>query len=93
MIASRLWLKLFLMVIILPVAVVEPRAAVGISGDALYFSLQPTSPLPFSPSSLLIQSPSFIRVPQGALLSVYLLRGNTLVSTSTLEFQAALDSD
>lgn len=63
------------------------------AGDALYFSLQANTPLPSSPSSLLIQSPSYISVPAGALLSVYLLRGDSLVSTSTLSFQQAFESE
>jgi hypothetical protein len=69
------------------------RVATAGSGDALYFSLLPVSPLPTQPSSLLIQSPSVINVPQGALLSVHLLRGDILVATSTLEFQQAFESD
>ncbi|MFN8001241.1 MAG: hypothetical protein U0X75_09530 [Acidobacteriota bacterium] len=56
-------------------------------GDALYFSLQPISALPPAPSSLLVQSPSYVDVPAGTVLSVHLLRGDTLISTSTLSFQ------
>ncbi|HMV48731.1 MAG TPA: hypothetical protein PLD20_21325 [Blastocatellia bacterium] len=61
-------------------------------GEALYFSLSPNTPLPQSPSSLLVQSPSFINVPAGALLTVHLLQGDSLISTSTLSFQQAYSS-
>jgi len=57
--------------------------------EALYFSLAPTAALPTSPSSLLIQSPIYIDVPANTVLSVHLMRGETLVSTSTLTFQQA----
>ncbi len=60
-----------------------------VTEDALYFSLAPTAPLPTTPSSLLIQSPIYIDVPANAVLSVHLMRGDTLVSTSTLTFQQA----
>ncbi len=65
------------------------------SGDALYFSfsLLPNSPLPPLPSSLLIQSPSYFDVPAGALLSVHLLRGESLVSTSRLTFTQPVFKD
>ncbi len=65
----------------------------GNTGDALYFLLQAASPLPSSPSSLLIQSPSFIKVPQGAVLTVHLLQGDKLVATSILEFLQAFESE
>ena len=55
-------------------------------GDALYFSFQPSSALPPAPSSLLVQSPSYVNVPAGALLAVRLMRGNQVISTSTLRF-------
>lgn len=58
-------------------------------GDALYFSLLPAAPLPSAPSSLLIQPPSYFDVPAGAVLSVHLMRGDAVVSTSTLTFQQA----
>ncbi len=77
-----------LMAGILPVDAVNPD-----SGYALYFSFHPTSLLPTLPSSLLIQSPSYIDVPAGATLSVHLLRGDTLVSTSRLTFPQPFFSD
>jgi len=58
-------------------------------GDALYFSLTPGVSLPTAPSSILINSPTYIDVPAGAKLSVYLMRGETVISTSTLAFQNA----
>jgi hypothetical protein len=60
-------------------------------GEALYFSfsLAPNASLPSSPSSLLIQSPSYIDVPAGAVLSVHLMRGETVVASSTLTFEQA----
>jgi hypothetical protein len=82
-----------LIVIVLFVLISKTQFAKAGSGDALYFSLLPASALPTQPSSLLIQSPGVIRVPQGALLSVHLLRGDTLVATSTMEFLQAFDSD
>src|SRR5437870_3524379 len=68
-------------------------AASGNAGDAVYFSLQVAAPLPSAPSSLLVQSPSSINVPAGAVLSVHLLRGDTLVATSTLRFTNACASN
>lgn len=65
------------------------NASAASFGEALYFSLQPVSPLPSIPSSLLIGSAAYIDVPAGTKLSVYLMRGDTLVSTSTLTFQSA----
>ncbi len=62
------------------------------AADALYFSFQPGGPLPATPSSLLIQSPSYISVPAGAALSVHLMRGDTLVSTSKLTFPRAYEN-
>jgi hypothetical protein len=64
-----------------------------IAGEALYFSFMPTSALPTAPSSLLIQSPSYIDVPAGATLFVHLMRGDTLVSTSRLDFLQAFFTD
>jgi hypothetical protein len=61
----------------------------GIAGDTMYFSLQALAPLPAAPSSLLVQSPTFINVPAGAMLSVHLLRGENLIATSTLRFAEA----
>jgi len=64
-------------------------AATAGLGDALYFSLTPSSSLPAAPSSLIINSPTYIDVPAGAKLSVYLMRGDSVISTSTLSFQSA----
>ncbi len=64
-------------------------AATGAFGDALYFSFMPSATLPATPSSLIINSPTYIDVPAGAKLSVYLMRGETVISTSTLTFQNA----
>ncbi len=58
--------------------------------DALYFSLTPANTLPQSPSSLLVQSPSYINVPAGASLTVYLMKGDKLISISKLSFGQAL---
>ena len=69
--------------------VVKTHASTAYFGDALYFSLMPNSTLPTSPSSLLVQSPSYIDVPAGAVLTVHLMRGETIVATSTLTFQQA----
>ncbi len=63
------------------------------AGDAIYFSLQAIGPLPHSPSSLLVQSPTFINVPAGSVLSVHLLRGDNLIATSTLSFSAAYTNE
>ncbi|MFN0110039.1 MAG: hypothetical protein ACKVZH_14385 [Blastocatellia bacterium] len=57
--------------------------------DAYYFSLKTTTALPASPYSLLIQSPIFFDVPAGTVLSVHLMRGDSLIATSTLTFQQA----
>jgi hypothetical protein len=59
------------------------------AADALYFSLMPATTLPAAPSSLIIPSPTYINVPAGAKLSLHLMRGDVLVSTSTLSFGAA----
>lgn len=53
-----------------------------------FYVLQPANPLGGSPSSLLMQS-SYLDVPAGAVLSVHLLKGHQIVSTSKLEFTAA----
>jgi hypothetical protein len=62
------------------------------AADALYFSFQPGGPLPAAPSSLLVQSPSFISVPAGTELLVHLMRGDELVSTSRLSFPQAYEN-
>jgi hypothetical protein len=91
--SSRAFSRFNLIVIVLFVLISQTQFANAGSGDALYFSLLPASALPPQPSSLLIQSPGVIKVPQGALLTVHLLRGDALVATSTLEFLQAIDSD
>lgn len=60
------------------------------AGDVIYFSLQATNTLPATPSSLLLQSPSFIDVPQGAVLTVHLMKADQVVSTSKLVFNSAV---
>jgi hypothetical protein len=57
---------------------------------ALTFALQEAPNLPANPSSILVQSPSFIDVPAGA---VHLLRGDALVATSKLTFIQAFRSE
>ncbi len=63
------------------------------AGDELYFTLSPATALPQSPSSLLVQSSTLIKVPAGAVLNVHLLRDDSLVATSKLVFQQAYDND
>lgn len=87
--SRHLFCHLFSMLALLCVTALSVLAADGNAGDALYFSMQVAAPLPPSPSSLLVQSPSFINVPTGAVLSVHLLRGDTLLATSTLRFTGA----
>ncbi len=57
--------------------------------NALYFTFQEATDLPANPSSILIQSPSFLEVPAGAVLKVHLMRGDVRLSTSTLTFTQA----
>ncbi len=57
--------------------------------NALYFTFQEATDLPANPSSLLIQSPSYLEVPAGAVLKVHLMRGDVWLSTSTLTFTQA----
>lgn len=80
------WKSLFGLLIWAGVSV---GASAGSFGEALYFSfsLAPNTTLPSAPSSLLIQSPSYIDVPAGAILTVHLMRGESVISTSTLTFQ------
>jgi hypothetical protein len=85
--------KTFLTFALLAAGFLPLDAATPDSGNALYFSFHPISPLPATPSSLLIQSPSYVDVPAGATLSVHLLRGDTLVSTSRLNFPQPFFSD
>lgn len=65
------------------------RAMGAAAGEAIYFSFQPSSALPTAPSSLLVQSPNFVNVPAGAVLSVRLMRGNQVIATSRLSFSQA----
>lgn len=65
------------------------EATKAAAGDAIYFSFQPVSALPAAPSSLLVQSPSLINIPAGAVLSVRLMRGDAVVATSALSFSQA----
>ena len=81
--------SLIVMISILALSRTPAAAAAGGFGDALYFSLMPSATLPVAPSSLIINSPTYIDVPAGAKLSVYLMRGDVVVSTSTLTFQNA----
>jgi hypothetical protein len=60
---------------------------------ALTFAFQEAANLPVNPSSILVQSPSFIDVPAGAVLSVHLLRGDTLIATSKLTFGQAFRNE
>ncbi len=62
-------------------------------GVALYFSFNQNAMWPQTPSSLLIQSPSYIKVPAGAVLQVHLLRDGALVSTSKLTFQQGFENE
>src|SRR5690349_18358277 len=64
----------------------------ALAGDAFYFSLQASGQLPISPASFQVQSPTFIMVPAGASLRVYLLRGNVVVTTSTLTFESSFNN-
>ncbi|MEP7340633.1 MAG: hypothetical protein ABI977_23075 [Acidobacteriota bacterium] len=80
---------LIVMLSLLPLSRTAAAAGTGGPGDALYLSLQPTLPFPSAPASLLIPAPNYIDVPAGAVLSIYLMRGGSVVSTSTLTFQRA----
>ena len=53
-----------------------------------FYILQPADVLGGSPSSLLMQA-SYLDVPAGAVLSVHLMKGQQIVSTSKLEFTTA----
>lgn len=74
----------------LGVALVSPSYAYDY---ALTFAFQEPTNLPANPSSILVQSPSFVDVPAGAVLTVHLLRGDTLVATSKLTFTQAFRSE
>lgn len=79
-----------IIILLMPLQASVPAGGPAALDDALYFSLTPANTLPKSPSSLLVQSPSYINVPAGSSLTVLLIKGNKLVSTSTLVFQQAL---
>lgn len=61
-------------------------------GHALTFAFQGAPNLPATPSSILIQSPSYIDVPAGAVLRVHLMRGDVVVTSSKLTFAQAFQS-
>lgn len=63
------------------------------AGDAIYFNLEPLAPLPATLSSLLVQSPILVNVPAGAKLAVSLMKGESVVSTSSLIFTSAYNND
>lgn len=86
---SNRLLCMLLLVVVMLCSNVQVQASSASFGDAIFFTLIPTSTLPESPSSLLIQSPSYIDVPAGAVLTVHLMRGETIIATSTLTFQQA----
>ena len=66
--------------------------SVARADNALYFTFQEATDLPANPSSILIQSPSFLDVPAGAVLKVHLMRGDVRLSTSTLTFMQAVSN-
>ncbi len=66
--------------------------AAAFASDPLYFSFRADAPLAADPSSLLVQSPTYIKVPAGAVLQVHLMRGDALVSTSKLIFPTAYEN-
>ncbi len=71
-------------------ALLWPISQTALAFDyALYFGFQPGAILPATPSSILIQSPSFINVPMGAVLSVNLMKGDLFMAKSTLTFTKA----
>lgn len=78
---SLLWLALIC-------ALVAPAQAANV----YYFSLQPAFTPPAAPATLLVQSPSALNVPAGAVLRVHLMRDDRVISTSRLEFAAAYSS-
>ncbi len=55
------------------------------------FDLQPSSAIGGSPSSLLMET-TYINVPAGAMLSVHLMKGQQVLSTSKLQFMGAHQS-
>lgn len=59
---------------------------------ALHFVFEAGSVLPDPPTSILIQSPSFVDVPAGAVLTVHLMRGELAVAQSRLSFAQAFQS-
>lgn len=59
---------------------------------AAYFTFQDVANFPANPSSILLHS-SIVDVPAGAVLKVHLMRGEQLVSTSSLTFAQAFRSE
>lgn len=66
-------------------------SATAFAGTTSVFDLQPSSGIGGSPSSLLMET-TFINVPAGAMLSVHLMKGQQVLSTSKLQFMAAHQS-
>ncbi|MFN0124698.1 MAG: hypothetical protein ACKV2V_29700 [Blastocatellia bacterium] len=62
------------------------------AGDALYLGIEPLDTLPASLESLLINSPTVVKVPAGAELSVSLMRSEQIVAVSRLKFTDAYDN-
>lgn len=83
---ARSFTSSFFFSLFLFVALLMPFAIRAESSS--YYTLQPADALGGSPSSLLMQS-SYLDVPAGAVLSVYLMKGHQIISTSKLEFTAA----
>ena len=61
------------------------------AGTTNVFDLQPANAIGGSPSSLLMET-TYINVPAGAMLSVHLMKGQQVLSTSKLQFMAAHQS-
>jgi hypothetical protein len=74
---------------LLALALLCSAAASARAANAFYFALEPAVTLPTEPSSLLLQSPTQLNVPAGAVLSVHLLRDDKVLATSRLTFGAA----
>lgn len=85
--------KLMLANALLMFMAVGIRAAPASDAVALYFAFDSAAPWPQSPTSLLVQSPSFVSVPAGAVLEVHLLRDGAPISTSRLVFQQAYQNN
>lgn len=85
--------KLLMINVLLVMAAFSGEVSGMSDSVALYFSFNQGSIWPTVPSSLLIQSPSYIKVPAGAVLKVHLMRDGVLVATSKLTFQQPFQSD